>query len=127
MDNMTEQEVYQWLLDNESILVNATRFTPTKQTEFFAVYNHLSTVKKAQTSCSRCVHNMRVILQSHLKTVKNMNTYPIYRTEKGNLTFKEQGEVAYTIRANSQLAADEAIAQIKAVEKRESKNKQDNV
>ena len=119
---MTEQQVYQWLLDNESIIINATKFTPTVQAEFFEVYNHLSSVKKAQTSCGRCVHNMRVILQSHLTTVKTMKVYNIYRTEKGNLSFKEQGEVVYTIRGNSQLAADEALAQIKAVEKRERDN-----
>ena len=121
---MTEQEAYTWIIDNENIIINATKFTPTLQQEFFEVYNHLSAVKKAQTSCSRCIHNMRVIMQSHLKTAKNMQVFNIYRTEKGNLSFKEQGEVVYTIRGNSQLAADEALSQIKAVEKRESKNKE---
>jgi len=118
---MTEQEAYQWLLDNENIIVNATRFTPIKQKEFFDVYNQLSSVKKAQTSCSRCIHNMRIIMQSHLKTAKSMQVYNIYRTEKGNLSFKEQGEVVYTIRGNSKLAADEAMAQLKAAEKRQTK------
>lgn len=118
---MTEQHAYQWLLDNEMIIFNATSMTKEKQFEFFEVYNALQSQKKTQTSCARCIHNMRVILQSHIKQIKNMTEYPIYRTEKGNLTFKKQGEVAFIIRGNSQLAADEALAQLKAYEKRQTK------
>ena len=115
---MTQQEAYKWLMDNELLVFNATLMTKEKQQQFFEVYNTLQSVKKTQTSCSRCIHNMRVILQDHIKQIKNMNLYPIYRTAKGNLTFKANGEPVYTIRANSQLGADEAMAQLKAMEKR---------
>ena len=118
----TEQQAYQWLMVNENIIVNPTLMTKEKQAQFFEVYNTLQSVKKTQTSCARCIHNMRVILQDHIKQIKKMNVYPIYRTAKGNLTFKQQGEVAYTIRANSQLGADEALAQLKAFEKRPTKD-----
>lgn len=115
---MTQQEAYQWLLDNELLVFNATLMTREKQEQFFEVYNTLQSVKKTQTSCARCIHNMRVILQDHIKQIKTMNVYPIYRTAKGNLTFKKTNQLAYTIRGNSQLAADEALAQLKSFERR---------
>ena len=111
---MNEQEAYQWLLYNENLIKNSTKFTDTIQKEFFEVYNLLSPTKKSVTSCGRCVHNMRVYLQAQLKTTKNMTQYSVYRTAKGNLSFKPQGESVFTIRSNSRVGADEALAQLKA-------------
>ena len=85
----------------------------TQQTEFFETYNVLQSIKKSQTGCARCIHQMRVILQDHLKIIKTMTTYNVYKTVRGTLTFKIAGEPIMTIRANSKLAADEALAIIK--------------
>lgn len=123
---MTQQQAYQWLIDHEILIKNVTKFTREKQLEFFAVYNALNSVKKTQTSCGRCIHNMRVNLQSHLKTAQTMEVYHVYRTAKGNLSFKKHEEPVFTIRSNSKLGADEALAQLKAFEKREAKKVEDN-
>jgi bacterioferritin-associated ferredoxin len=118
---MTEQEAYAWLEANEYLVMNATKMEPQQFKEFFEVYNTLSPVKKQQTSCARCIHNMRVYLQAHIKQINNMQQYLVYRTAKGTLTFKPNGDSIFTIKCNSKLAADEALAQLKAFEKRENK------
>jgi len=46
-----------------------------------------------------------------------MKSYNVYRTAKGNLTFKLQEELAYTIRAKSQKMADEMLKELKNIEK----------
>lgn len=120
---MTEQQTFQWLLDNENLIVNSTQMDREFQQQFFAAYNMISPVKKTQTSCGRCIHNMRVYLQDQIKQIKVMTEYKVYRTTKGNLSFKEQGEVEYTIRCNSKLGAEEALALIK---KSEKQNKAEN-
>ena len=120
---MTEQQTFQWLLDNENLIVNSTQMDREFQQQFFAAYNIISPVKKTQTSCGRCIHNMRVYLQDQIKQIKVMTEYRVYRTVKGNLSFKEQGEVEYTIRCNSKLGADEALALIKKSEKQNKADK----
>lgn len=122
---MTEQQAYQWLLDNENIIVNSTRMDREVQQQFFEAYNTLSPVKKTQTSCGRCIYQMRVYLQDQIKQIKTMTEYKVYRTAKGNLSFKANGEVEYTIRCNSKLAADEALAVLKKSEK-QIKEQDDN-
>jgi hypothetical protein len=49
-----------------------------------------------------------------------MKTYFIYRTPKGNLTFKLQEEVAYTIHAKSKEGAENMLKHLKDVEKRKN-------
>ena len=120
---MTEQQTFQWLLDNENLIVNSTQMDREFQQQFFAAYNKISPVKKTQTSCGRCIHNMRVYLQDQIKQIKVMTEYKVYRTVKGNLSFKERGEVEYTIRCNSKLGADEALALIKKSEKQNKADK----
>lgn len=120
---MTEQQTYQWLLDNENLIVNSTQMDREFQQQFFAAYNMLSPIKKTQTRCGRCVHQMRVYLQDQIKQIKTMTEYKVYRTEKGNLSFKVNGEVEYTIRCNSKLGANEALALLKKAEKQ---NKDEN-
>lgn len=46
-----------------------------------------------------------------------MRMFVIYRTEKGNLTFKLQPEVAYTLRARSKEEAERMLKQLKQMEK----------
>ena len=48
-----------------------------------------------------------------------MKLYVIYRTPKGNLTFKMQEEVAYTIYARSKANAEEMLKRMKTIEKQE--------
>lgn len=91
----------------------------TQQTEFFETYNILQSIKKSQTGCARCIHQMRVILRDHLKQIKTMQTYQVYETQKGTLTFKTTPIPVMTIRANSKLAADEALAVIKKNHKKD--------
>ena len=46
-----------------------------------------------------------------------MKTFKVYRTSKGNLTFKTQEKEAYTIRAKTKAAADEMLKELKQIEK----------
>lgn len=48
-----------------------------------------------------------------------MKLYVIYRTPKGNLTFKLQEEVAYTIYARSKQNAEDMLKRLKNSEKQE--------
>lgn len=48
-----------------------------------------------------------------------MKLYVIYRTPKGNLTFKLQEEVAYTIYARSKQNAEDMLKRLKNSEKEE--------
>lgn len=49
-----------------------------------------------------------------------MKLYVIYRTKAGNLTFKLQEEVAYTIYARSKQNADEMLKRMKQIEKQDN-------
>jgi len=51
-----------------------------------------------------------------------MTYYIIYRTKKGNLTFKMTEQIAYTVRARSQANAEVMLKHLKTIEK----NKQDD-
>ena len=58
------------------------------------------------------------------RTYINMKKFKVYRTEKGNLTFKETAEHAYTIHAAGKSSAKEALSQLKRDDK---KFREDNV
>lgn len=47
-----------------------------------------------------------------------MKKYKVYRTEKGNLTFKETAEYAYTIMSSTELGAEDALRMLKQADKR---------
>ena len=51
-----------------------------------------------------------------------MNKYPVYRTEKGNLTFTEHGEAIYVISAKSLEIAKEGLKDLKRAEKNIEEN-----
>ncbi len=46
-----------------------------------------------------------------------MKSFTVYRTAKGNLTFKEQEQEAYIIRAKTQAQADTMLKELKQLEK----------
>ena len=118
---MIQQLAQQWLIDNQLIVTGNITFRD-KIDEFFQVYNSITGEKKTKTTCGRCLSNMKARLRTELNKIYNMQTYPVYRTAKGNLSFKEQGVgVIFTIRSNSQQGAEEALKQLKAFEKREAK------
>mgnify|MGYP003647519857 CR=1 FL=1 len=54
-----------------------------------------------------------------------MRKYNVYRTDKGNLSFKENGGHVYVIRCTSDLGAEEALRMLKATEKRTNKKIED--
>ena len=118
---MIQQLAQQWLLDNQLIVTGNISFR-NQINEFFAAYNSITGENKTTTTCGRCIMNMKARLRTELNKINNMNKYPVYRTAKGNLSFKEQGEgIIFIIRSNSQHGADEALLQLKNFEKRESK------
>ena len=51
-----------------------------------------------------------------------MTQYVIYRTKKGNLSWKMTDEIAYTVMARSKQNAEEMMAHLKTIEK----NKQED-
>lgn len=55
-----------------------------------------------------------------------MKLHVIYRTKKGQLTFKMQEEVAYTIYARSKENAEEMLQRMKDWEKQQKKAEENN-
>ena len=51
-----------------------------------------------------------------------MKSFIVYRTTKGNLTFKTQEQEAYTIRAKTQAQADVMLKELKLIEKQSRPN-----
>lgn len=47
-----------------------------------------------------------------------MEKFTVYRTEAGNLSFKETSEVAYTIHAKNKSHAKESLKQLKKDDKK---------
>ena len=47
-----------------------------------------------------------------------MKIYNVYRTAKGNLTFKKNGESIYTVRATTRNGAEHMLTMLKRAEKR---------
>ena len=118
---MELQLAQQWLLDNQVIITGNIAFRD-KVDEFFEVYNAITGEGKKKTNCGRCISNMKRRLHAELIRINDMTKYPIYRTEKGNLSFKEQGEgPIFIVRSNTKEGAEAAMRQLKAYEKRESK------
>lgn len=119
---MELQLAQQWLLDNQVIVTGNISFRD-KVDEFFDVYNSITGEQKKKTSCGRCISSMKRRLHAELIRINDMTKYPIYRTDKGNLSFKEQGEgPIFIIRSTTKEGAEAAMRQLKAYEKRESKN-----
>ena len=54
-----------------------------------------------------------------------MRKYNVYRTDKGNLSWKLNGDCIYVIRCSSDLGADEMLRQLKEYEKRTNKKIED--
>ena len=52
------EEHYQWLTDNLYVLGNV-RMTKEQSTMVFNIYNDITNENKPQTSCGRCVHNIK--------------------------------------------------------------------
>ena len=85
---------------------------------YFEVYNILFKDNKRPTSCGRCLSQMRAKFRTLKNNLDNMKQYQVYRTEKGNLSFKETEELAYTIHAKTKTAANEALKQLKKDDKK---------
>lgn len=56
-----------------------------------------------------------------------MKEYKIYRGEDGILTFASHGEHEYTVKCNTDGAAQQAIRMLKRAEKQLKKEKEDGV
>lgn len=119
---MIEQLAIKWLLENRLVVEGNISFRD-RVKEFFNAYNVITGDYKKVTNCARCISNMKARLKTELYKIDNMTKYPIYRTEKGNLSFKEQGDTkpVFIIRSSSKEGAELAMRQLKAYEKRESK------
>ena len=46
-----------------------------------------------------------------------MTQYPVYRTAKGNLTFKPNGDIVYTIKSKTYSGAQQCLKMLKDAEK----------
>ena len=51
-----------------------------------------------------------------------MTQYSIYRTEKGNLTFKPNGDIVYTVRSKTKAGAEHMLKLLKIAEKQTKDN-----
>lgn len=106
----------QWLYDNEILYMKANSLGAQKL-PFFHTYNILTGSNKRPTSCGRCMSGMRLQLQNIKNKLDQMEAFKVYRTEKGNLSFKVQQEHVYTIRAHNKESAKLALIQLKKDDK----------
>ena len=120
---MELQQAQEWLLNNLLLITTSQRFTEGQKLEFFTAYNALTGDNKTQTSCGRCISNMKSRFRiEYQKLITNMKTYNVYKTTKGNLSFKEKGNIVLIIRAHSDSLAE---VQLKALQSG-IKNKQED-
>jgi len=115
MDNlMTREEAFQWIEDNRRLIDTSQKFDPQTLQTFFLAYNLITGEKKGLTSCGNCILNMKRRLQAELKNYSlNMKKYPVYKTQKGTLTFKENSNLVMWIHASSDSLAKAQLEQIK--------------
>ena len=118
---MTLEFAYTWLLLNQDLYEQPKPLGDRKD-QYFEVYNLLTGQNKRPTSCGRCLSGMRGTLRSLKRQYTLMKEYKVYRTQKGNLTFKSQGESIFSIHAGTELTAKDALLSLKNYEKREGKN-----
>lgn len=119
MNKEYKQLAIAWLLENRIVAEGNITFRD-RIKEFFDVYNTLTDQNKEITTCGRCINNMKTRLRVELKHIDKMTKYKVYRTDKGNLSFKENGESIFTVHASTKLMADEALRNLKSLEKREN-------
>lgn len=106
----TRQEAFDWLAANKYLVYNSVKFGGPQLTNFFLAYNIITGEAKSVTGCGRCLLNMKHRLRSEIeKNEKDMTTYTVYLTTKGNYTFKETSKPIAYIRANSETAAKEQL------------------
>lgn len=121
---MTYEYAYTWLLLNRDLYEQPKPLGDRRDT-YFEVYNFLTGQTKRPTSCGRCLSGMRAVLRNLKIQYTNMIEYKVYRTPKGNLTFKTYGESIFSIHANTELTAKDALLGLKSYEKREGKKLED--
>jgi hypothetical protein len=117
---MTYELAYNWLLLNDDLYEQPKPLGDRKD-EYFEVYNFLTGQNKRTTSCGRCLSGMRGTMRSLKRQYTNMKEYKVYRTAKGNLTFKTNGGSIFSIHAGTELTAKDALLGLKNYEKRENK------
>ena len=110
----TKEEAFSWLDANKYLVYNSVKFGGAQLTSFFSAYNLITGEAKSVTGCGRCLLNMKHRLRSEIeKHEKDMTTYTVYLTTKGNYTFKETSKPVAYIRANSETAAKEQLEILK--------------
>ncbi len=117
---MTQEIAWAWLLNNSDLYESAKPLADRRDT-YFMVHNLLTGMNKRTTSCGRCLAGMRNTMKNLKHNYTSMTEYKIYRTLKGNLSFKPQGESIMSIHASTELTAKDALLGLKAFEKREEK------
>lgn len=113
-----EQIARQWLQDYE-YLYKQPHSLGNQRDNFFKHYSVLTGVKKKVTSCGRCVSGMRLQFRELKQKQDQMTKYPIYRTNAGHLSFKENGAPVFNVYTNSEAEAKKAMQSLKEFEKRE--------
>jgi hypothetical protein len=66
-----KQEHYNWLTDNLVLLGNV-RMTKEQSTKVFSIYNEITKENKPQTSCGRCVLNIKKRLRFEYEKFQNL-------------------------------------------------------
>ena len=117
---MTQEVAYAWLLNNQDLYENAKPLAE-RRDQYFLVHNTLTGMNKRTTSCGRCLAGMRNTMKNLKHNYISMKEYQVYRTPKGNLTFKAYGESIMSIHAATELTAKDALLGLKNFEKRENK------
>jgi hypothetical protein len=117
---MKHEIAWAWLLNNSDLFESAKPLGD-RRDQYFLVHNTLTGQNKRTTSCGRCLAGMRNTMKNLKIQYQSMKEYKIYRTLKGNLSFKVQGESIMSIHASTDLTAKDALLGLKAFEKRENK------
>ncbi len=115
------QQAYKWLLENKKYIELNLKFRGDDLEYFYKTYNAITGENKRKSACGRCIKSMKNRLQMELKKINNMKTFKVYRTEKGNLSLKEQGDSIFTLHSNTAQGAKEALQSLKTFERQQDK------
>lgn len=118
---MTVEEAFAWVENHKHYLESSQTWRGDDLKLFTSAYNAIMEENKKVTGCGRCIHNMKAALRHQLKLrTRNMKKYPVYKTTKGNFSFKPNGPAVMWIHALNETAAKEQLKALNSQIKKDS-------
>lgn len=121
LESMTVEEAFAWVENHKHYLNSSQMWRGDDLKLFTSAYNAIMNENKKVTGCGRCIHNMKQALSYQLnKRLQDMRKFPVYKTTKGNFSFKANGPAVMWIHALNETAAKEQLKALNAQVKKDS-------